>query len=124
MHKQAASNLDPQIKVFGVGCPKFVPLIETGHIHDDAIDEAVQEYADKFKTSDIHSLILGCTHYPIISEVLTKHFGKDVALINPALETAKDAATILTKIIYSIHKNNLVLLNYAFLPNRIILKNG
>ena len=50
MHKQAASNLNPQIKVFGVGCPKFVPLIETGHIHDDAIDEAVQEYANKFKT--------------------------------------------------------------------------
>ena len=97
MHKQAASNLDPHIKVFGVGCPKFVPLIETGHIHDNAIDEAVQEYANEFKTSNIHSLILGCTHYPIISEVLTKHFGKDVALINPALETAKDAATILTK---------------------------
>ena len=49
MHKQAASNLDPQIKVFGVGCPKFVPLIETGHIHDDAIDEAVQEYAESLK---------------------------------------------------------------------------
>lgn len=95
MHKQAAFNLDSQIKVFGVGCPKFVPLIETGHIQGKEIEDAVQEYADEFKTDDIHSLILGCTHYPIISEILAKHFGKDVALINPALETAKDAVNIL-----------------------------
>lgn len=97
MHKQAALNLDPKIKVFGIGCPKFVPLIETGHIQGNAIENAVKEYVNKFKTSDIHSLILGCTHYPIISEILAKHFSKNITLINPALETAKDAVNILTK---------------------------
>ena len=101
MHKQAASNLDPQIKVFGVGCPKFVPLIETGHIYDDAIDEAVQEYADKFKTSDIHSLILGCTHYPLVIDEIKKYYGSRVRVI----DSPKIVASFLRDVL---SKNNLL----------------
>lgn len=95
MHKTAAKQLDPDIQVYGVGCPKFVPLIEAGSIEGTQIETAVKEYADQFVNKDIHSLILGCTHYPIISKILTKYFGDNVQLINPALETAKNALSVL-----------------------------
>lgn len=95
MHKSAAALIDEDIKIYGVSCPKFVPLIETGHIEGPIIEAAVKYYAQQFNGADIHSLILGCTHYPIISKVLAKYFGKDVALVNPAFETAKNAVDIL-----------------------------
>lgn len=95
MHRAAAAAADPQIKVYGQGCPKFVPLIESGHIEGPEIEAAVKGYARQFAGTGIHSLILGCTHYPIIIKVLAKYFGKDVAMINPAFETAKNAKDIL-----------------------------
>ena len=94
MHKMAAKQLDEEIKVYGISCPKFVPLIEAGKIQGEQIEQAVQEYAQKFIHDDIHSLILGCTHYPIIDNVLHKYF-KDVTLIDPAFETAKQAVQVL-----------------------------
>lgn len=95
MHKTAAKQLDSDIQIYGISCPKFVPLIESGAIEGEQIELAVQEYAKQFTNKDIHSLILGCTHYPIISKVLTKYFGNTVQLIDPALETAKQAVTVL-----------------------------
>lgn len=97
MHRDAAAAIDSAIKVYGCGCPKFVPLIESGHIEGPEIEAAVKEYARSFAGSKIHSLILGCTHYPIIIKVLAKHFGKDVAMVNPAFETAKNAKDILRR---------------------------
>lgn len=94
MHKMAAKQLDEEIEVYGISCPKFVPLIEAGKIQGEQIEQAVQEYAQKFIHDDIHSLILGCTHYPIIDNILHKYF-KDVTLIDPAFETAKQAVQVL-----------------------------
>ncbi len=113
MHKTAAAAIDPEIKVYGVGCPKFVPLIESGNIEGDEIEAAVKGYAKEFEGSDIHALIMGCTHYPIINKVLAKYFGKKVALINPAFETAKNAKDILKA-----HK----LLNNQTAPGKLELR--
>lgn len=95
MHKSAAMQIDTDIKIYGLGCPKFVPLIEAGKIQGTEIENAVSEYAQHFAQSNIQSLILGCTHYPIISDVLKKYFGQNITLINPALETAKNAVDLL-----------------------------
>ncbi len=95
MHKSAAQNIDKDIKIYGQGCPKFVPLIEAGKIEGKDIEEAVKNYALQFKDADIHSLILGCTHYPIIKKVLLKYFKNNITLIDPAFETAKNAVDVL-----------------------------
>lgn len=95
LHKNTAAAIDKDIKVYGLACPKFVPLIERGCIEGAEIEAAVKFYAREFDGTDIHALILGCTHYPIIRKVLAKYFGTDVALIDPAFETAKNAADIL-----------------------------
>ena len=95
LHKNTAAAIDKNIKVYGMPCPKFVPLIERGCIEGPEIEAAVKYYAKKFEDADIHALILGCTHYPIIRKVLAKYFGTDVALIDPAFETAKNAVDIL-----------------------------
>lgn len=95
MHKSAAMQIDTDIQIYSLGCPKFVPLIEAGKIEGEEIENAVFEYAKHFTNTDIQSLILGCTHYPIISNILKKYFGPEVTLINPALETAKNAVSIL-----------------------------
>ena len=97
LHKNTAATIDKDIKVYGLACPKFVPLIERGCIEGPEIEAAVKGYAKEFEGTDIHALILGCTHYPIIRRVLARYFGTDVALIDPAFETAKNAADILRR---------------------------
>lgn len=97
MHKRAAGVIDPGIQVFGVPCPKFVPLIESGAIHGEELKQAIAEYICRFQGSGIHALILGCTHYPIISSELEAQLPKDIKLINPAMETAKHAEEVLIR---------------------------
>ena len=95
MHKSAAKLIDEEITVHDLSCPKFVPLIEAGKINGKEIKEAVAYYGRQFDHTDIHALILGCTHYPIIKNILADYFGDEVKMIDPAFETAKNAFEIL-----------------------------
>lgn len=97
LHENTAAVIDKNIKVYGIPCPKLVPLIECGCIEGPEIEGVVKYYAKKFEGTDIHALILGCTHYPIIRKVIAKYFGIGVAMIDPAFETAKNAADILRR---------------------------
>jgi glutamate racemase len=72
----------------------FVPLVEEGWINadDEAATCVAARYLDKLKKSKIDTLILGCTHYPLLREVISKVIGADVTLVDSGAETAKHVA--------------------------------
>ena len=81
-------EMDSDVKVIGVPCPDFVPLIESGHLDDDIIRKSAEGYLALVKDFGADTLILGCTHYPLISKVISEILGDDVALIDSGRETA------------------------------------
>ncbi|MSS63276.1 glutamate racemase [Velocimicrobium porci] len=77
------------IQVFPKACPLFVPLVEEGLLYDPVTIEIAERYFSELKGHGIDTLVLGCTHYPLIRHTLQKVIGDDVQLINPAYETAR-----------------------------------
>jgi glutamate racemase len=90
-HGKKLKALDPGVTVYPQACPKFVPLIEQGILEGGAIREAAYEYLVPLKEAEVDTLILGCTHYPLISPLISRILGPSVMLIDPASETAQDA---------------------------------
>jgi len=98
-YEKALKNIDPDISVYSVACPLFVPLVEEGWI--DVIDEAALAVAERYLESLIEAgtdtLILGCTHYPLLRDVISKIMGPDVKLVDSGSQTAKFVAENLEK---------------------------
>jgi glutamate racemase len=90
-HKREIQAMDPEIQVFGQGCPKFVPLIEGEKFGTPELASAVQEYADDLKAHDVDTVLLACTHYPFVREELQKALGSQVTILDPAERTTQDA---------------------------------
>ena len=88
-------ELNPEIQVFSKACPLFVPLVEEGWIYDSVTIEVAERYFSELKGYGIDTLVLGCTHYPLIRHVLQKVIGENVTLVNPAYETARRLKTVL-----------------------------
>lgn len=88
-------QLDPSVTVVGKACPLFVPLVEEGLLEDRITDDMVDRYLSELKTYNVDSLVLGCTHYPLLSNPIKRYMGEDVTLINPAYETAKELKSML-----------------------------
>ena len=88
-HKKAILAADSSAEVYPMACPKFVPLIEGEQFGNPAVAEAVAEYAAPLKEAGIDALILSCTHYPFIKDVVEAEFGEVVTVIDPAEATAK-----------------------------------
>lgn len=80
----------------GVACPLLVPFIEEGELKSDALKIVIKNYLENFKKKKIDTLILGCTHYPIIGNLIQKEIGKNVALINPEKLVAGQVKKFLT----------------------------
>ncbi|ADL43084.1 glutamate racemase [Caldicellulosiruptor obsidiansis OB47] len=87
-------ELDSSIKVFSKPCPLFVPLVEEGWTDKEVTYLVAKEYLEEFSEKEIDTLVLGCTHYPFLQDVIKKVL-PDVMLINPALETAKQVFEVL-----------------------------
>ncbi len=85
------NSLDSNLQVFSYSCPLFVPLVENGFTdkNDAVTNLAIEHYLFELKQKSIDTLILGCTHYPIIKDNISKFIGKEVKLIDPGKETAK-----------------------------------
>ncbi|MBO7393311.1 MAG: glutamate racemase [Abditibacteriota bacterium] len=81
------AKLAPEIPVFGVGCPRFVPLVEAGKTHSPEAMEAAREYAEPLTKADCGTIVLGCTHYPFLADAVRAAAPK-AKLINPAEEAA------------------------------------
>lgn len=89
-YRRELQAIDPQIEVFEKDCPLFVPLVENGFIDDnEEITRLVaQRYLTPLKEAEIDTLILGCTHYPIIRNIISGVLGSGVTLIDSGRETA------------------------------------
>lgn len=90
-------QMKPEAIVLGRACPLFVPLVEEGLLQDPVTDEIAKRYLTELIDEDIDSLILGCTHYPLLQETIGKIMGDGVQLINPAYETARELKELLAK---------------------------
>jgi len=88
-------TMNADIKVFGKACPLFVPLVEEGMARHDIARQTAQYYLYELVDSGIDCLILGCTHYPLLMEVIQETVGTGIQLLDSALWTAREAFDIL-----------------------------
>ncbi|MBF0385563.1 MAG: glutamate racemase [Candidatus Omnitrophica bacterium] len=90
-------RIDKNIKVFSKACPMFVPLVEQGWIRKKVTEDIALEYLIELKNKNVDTLILGCTHYPLLKEVIQKVMGGKVSLIDSAETVAAQVRNILEK---------------------------
>ena len=95
IHASYLKQLDPEITVIGKACPLFVPLVEEGWLHDPVTVDVATRYLEELKEKNIDTLILGCTHYPLIRSTIREVMGESVCLVNPAYETALQLREVL-----------------------------
>ncbi len=96
-YRDMLNTFDSGLTVIEQDCPLFVPLVENGFIdkNDPVTRLVIERYLDKIIEAGADTVILGCTHYPIISEAIREVVGRDVRLIDSGRETAIYAAKIL-----------------------------
>ena len=85
------------IKVFSKACPLFVPLVEEGWFQRQVTLDVARDYLGPIKKACIDALILGCTHYPLLKNIIQKVMGKKVVLIDSAREVAREVKRILSE---------------------------
>ena len=95
IYTQVLHEHNPKLDVVGKACPLFCPLVEEGLLEDPVTDEIASRYLKSMKDAGIDTLILGCTHYPLIRSTIRRLMGEDVNLVNPAYETAISLRSLL-----------------------------
>ena len=90
-------KLKPDAEVMGKACPLFVHLVEEGLWQDPVTDEIAMRYLNELIDTDIDTLVLGCTHYPLIRSTIGRIMGEGVRLVNPAYETARELKELLVE---------------------------
>ncbi|MGN1203448.1 MAG: glutamate racemase [Lachnospiraceae bacterium] len=90
-------ELNPDVQIWGKACPLFVPLVEEGLLQDPVTDEIARRYLTELIDLNIDTLILGCTHYPLIRSTIGRIMGENVNLVNPAYETARELKEMLAE---------------------------
>ena len=89
--------LDAGVALHAIACPRLVPLIEGDDPYGQETEDAVRAYAEPLRAAGVDTVILGCTHYPLIRPVLQRVFGRDVTLVFSAEETAREVAETLAR---------------------------
>jgi glutamate racemase len=89
--------LDAGATLHAVACPRLVPLIEGDDPYGPETEAAAREYAAPLKDAGVDTVILGCTHYPLLKPIFQRVFGRDVTLVFSAEETAREVAETLTR---------------------------
>ncbi len=95
-YERAIHALDHDVFVTARACPLFVPFVEEGWLEHPATDLVAQEYLAPFAAAGIDTLVLGCTHYPLLKAVIARTVGPAMKLIDSAEETAAEVARLLT----------------------------
>jgi len=96
-YTQALKRLEPRLEIYTRACPVFVPLAEEGWTDNDIARATASLYLTSLRHSGIDTLILGCTHYPLLSKVIAEIMGSKVKLVDSAQTTALAARKILTE---------------------------
>jgi glutamate racemase len=94
-YQNALLKIDKTLQVFSCACPLFVPLVEEGLTNSKITKDIAELYLKSLKTRRIDTLILGCTHYPLLKQIIGKVMGKKVVVVDSAKETAKTVFSIL-----------------------------
>jgi glutamate racemase len=93
---KAMKAIDPSIKVFSQACPLFVPIVEEGWVGTQVAQLVIEKYLENLKKMEIDTLILGCTHYPILKDDIQGYM-KGVRLVDSSKEVAAELESVLRK---------------------------
>jgi glutamate racemase len=96
-YAELVHTLDAGISFHALPCPRLVPLIEGDDPYGEETEQAVREYAAPLQAEGVDTVILGCTHYPLIRKIFERAFGRDVTLVFSAEETAREVAETLAR---------------------------
>ncbi|MFF2481538.1 glutamate racemase [Paenibacillus sp. NPDC058071] len=94
-YETALLELSPDVRVISEACPQFVPLVERGDFRSHEAYKTIRQSIGHLRMYPIDSLILGCTHYPFLSETISEVMGTGISLISSAEETTREATSIL-----------------------------
>lgn len=86
---------NPEVEVFGKACPLFTPLVEEGWVYDPITSMVAERYLAEIQEKQVDTLVLGCTHYPLLRKLIGEIMGPEVTLVNPAYETAREIKYVL-----------------------------
>lgn len=96
-YRRAVRGHDAGIVVHEQACPEFVPLIEKGVVDGPELEEVARGYLDPLTRRRVDAVILGCTHYPLISATINRILGPEVRLISSAGQTALEVGYVLSR---------------------------
>ncbi|KKS80447.1 MAG: glutamate racemase, glutamate racemase [Candidatus Woesebacteria bacterium GW2011_GWC1_43_10b] len=111
-YKKAINKYAPKAKVINQVCSLFVPFIESGEIKGNLIELLIDKYLKGMRIGKVDTLVLGCTHYPILEKSLKRFMGKDVQIVNPAIELSKRILLFLEKKNLSTNKTKIGSVKY------------
>jgi glutamate racemase len=94
-YQDGIKKLSPSIEVHAKSCPLFVPLAEEGWVDGEVAELVARKYLSDFMEKGIDALVLGCTHYPLLHDVIGRVMGPGVTLVDSAVETAKKVVEVL-----------------------------
>ncbi len=94
-YEYALASINKKTKVTGLACPKFVPLVESGEYDGPVVRKIVAETLAPLQNHQLDTLILGCTHYPLLEPAIKEFLGDKVNVISSGEETAREVSTIL-----------------------------
>ena len=80
-YEHAVGAVDPYVELTSVPCPDLAPIIQQGHAIDEQVVETVKGYCEPLKEARVDTVILGCTHYPLIRPLLQRHLGRGTAIV-------------------------------------------
>jgi len=97
VYERAIKKVNPRIEVMSLSCPLFVPLVEEGWLKEKATYVVASRYLRPLKNGCVDTLVLGCTHYPLLKGVIRDVLGYDIRLIDSATETAKTVRDVVNR---------------------------
>ena len=90
VYYQVIKQLDNEIEIFSKACPLFVPIVEEGLLEGEIPQKVADMYLSELAKKQIDVLLLGCTHYPLLKEPISRCMGPEITLLNPAMAVARE----------------------------------
>ncbi|MDI3280849.1 MAG: glutamate racemase, partial [Bacillota bacterium] len=94
---EAFRALDPALRVYQQACPRLVPLIEAGQLAGGELRQALAEYLAPLQAAGVDTVVLGCTHYPLVAGEIRGLLGEKVALVDPAVRVVQKVRRLLAE---------------------------
>jgi glutamate racemase len=123
VYQQKILSLNDSVEVFSQECPLLIHLVEEGWTHEPATEMIVAEYLANLKHWKIDTLILGCTHYPILRDLIQAYLGPHVTIIDPAVECVSSIRAFLSKK-EKLNKNNYPERIYLVTDNPVLFRSS